>query len=606
MTPSKPTKQDSFADFSGFVQGLLAEQGEGKWDDFVASAREKAAKHLSGDDLARFNSMYWNVLATMGEDASAHVTLNSVGGPEGLKQLLNQAHDRAAHCERIIKESLDANHLFVHMYKDRDATPEERYLEFKIDKSGSLVVLGAGGQGFVLLGSLKHLPYDTLDNFYNLLVTHSAGDEEARHKTATVTSGMRTKKEKAQKLHQAILNEWKVLFEKEGYAFDQERHFGAHVAVKVFPQHQLSGVATSEKEARFIGWPNPHVMPIMARGTAKNGVAVVIMPFIDMSEAVSPFQICRLFTLDDVVDLLSKVCSALAELHFEGLVHRDIKPDNILITREASADGTDREVLRPVITDFGLASIPEFTAYSISNTMKGTPRYLPPEQGIDSKRALPQSDIYALALWTYELLCGEIYNPPDEHLPGLINRIWRLSRGDVFHRPPVPSAHAHNIVHNDAARRAFKGLFGGFRRRAWHRAQLRRMRRLERVLAGMLITGNAQPVLDRCARMKDYQAKIAARHRLDYSDLSNEHKEAFIKAMVAPRYESMEAVVRDLGRIANDLDPVIPDFRRKLFTGVKGRLLLPWLVLGALGLAAAALAFAGKLGAVAGFVRGLF
>jgi serine/threonine protein kinase len=95
--------------------------------------------------------------------------------------------------------------------------------------------------------------------------------------------------------------------------------------------------------------------------------------------------------------LLGQIASAIDFAHQRGIIHRDIKPSNILI------DKTDHAVL----TDFGLLLQSTEDATKTQGTAFGTPRYIAPEQALASANAVPQSDIYALAVILYEILTGE-------------------------------------------------------------------------------------------------------------------------------------------------------------------------------------------------------
>jgi serine/threonine protein kinase len=102
------------------------------------------------------------------------------------------------------------------------------------------------------------------------------------------------------------------------------------------------------------------------------------------------------FTHDEILHLLRQVADALDYAHQHGVVHRDVKPGNILITDDG----------RAILTDFGLAMLSNRTSQLTSGHSFGTPEYIAPEQAIDSRAAGPQSDIYSLGVILYEMVSG--------------------------------------------------------------------------------------------------------------------------------------------------------------------------------------------------------
>lgn len=100
---------------------------------------------------------------------------------------------------------------------------------------------------------------------------------------------------------------------------------------------------------------------------------------------------------NDFQPLLKAICEPLQVAHDAGVIHRDLKPDHILITE-------DRRVK---LIDFGLSSIAKGKKLTATGTVIGTPRYMAPELLSSARNASPASDVYALAVITYEALTGE-------------------------------------------------------------------------------------------------------------------------------------------------------------------------------------------------------
>jgi serine/threonine-protein kinase len=108
-------------------------------------------------------------------------------------------------------------------------------------------------------------------------------------------------------------------------------------------------------------------------------------------------------TLEQKVRLLAQVAEGLHAAHREGLIHRDVKPSNILV--EATADGR----LKPRVADFGIATDLGGGSSMWSATLAGTPYYIAPERLVDDERPVDRrSDVYSLGVTIYQFLTGEL------------------------------------------------------------------------------------------------------------------------------------------------------------------------------------------------------
>ena len=128
------------------------------------------------------------------------------------------------------------------------------------------------------------------------------------------------------------------------------------------------------------------------------------------------------FTADEAMPLIDQIASGLEAAHRAGVVHRDLKPGNVILVPER-----DENQIRSVITDFGLALRTGVDAnrsldLSATQTVFGTPAYMAPEQ-IEGKEVTKLADIYALGLIIYEMVTGEHAFPADTPLASAAKRL---------------------------------------------------------------------------------------------------------------------------------------------------------------------------------------
>jgi WD40 repeat protein/tRNA A-37 threonylcarbamoyl transferase component Bud32 len=119
-------------------------------------------------------------------------------------------------------------------------------------------------------------------------------------------------------------------------------------------------------------------------------------------------------TLHESVQLVAKLAAALDYAHRQGIVHRDVKPSNVVIDEQGE----------PQLTDFGLARHEEaFETLTIEGQLVGTPAYMAPEQARGSGNVDGRSDVYSLGVILYELLTGRLPLPPQGSYAALVHRI---------------------------------------------------------------------------------------------------------------------------------------------------------------------------------------
>ena len=134
----------------------------------------------------------------------------------------------------------------------------------------------------------------------------------------------------------------------------------------------------------------------------------------------------------DLLVVFRGVLDAVAEGHRHGVIHRDLKPDNILVT------GGGGEALRPKLVDFGIAKILEGTTYTVTGALLGTCAYMSPEQVQQPRSADPRSDIYSLGITLYQCVTGKVPFDGDNHFTIMMAHVNEAPRPPSELRPDVP------------------------------------------------------------------------------------------------------------------------------------------------------------------------
>ena len=172
-----------------------------------------------------------------------------------------------------------------------------------------------------------------------------------------------------------------------------------YVAIKVLPDFFADEAGYRERfqqEARSVArLKHPNILEVFDFG-CEDGAAYLVLELVEGGTLAD--RVGRPMELQDVVTMIEKIASALDHAHEHGVLHRDVKPSNILIR----PDGT------PVLADFGLARmVGQLRRLTSSGTVMGTPEYMSPEQAADEPLG-PASDIYSLAVVAYEMLTGRV------------------------------------------------------------------------------------------------------------------------------------------------------------------------------------------------------
>lgn len=175
---------------------------------------------------------------------------------------------------------------------------------------------------------------------------------------------------------------------------------------------------------------HPNVVEVLSWGQDEQRVYLVL-ELID-GRSLRDLLPAEGFPLEQAVKLSESICAALEYAHDKGVVHRDLKPDNVMVTQEG----------RVKLMDFGLARDHEVQTVTMTGQALGTPNYMPPEQVLEkaSKATLnPRSDQYSLAVTVYELLCGGLPYNGENAVAVIGKHMYDQPESLLARRPDLPA-----------------------------------------------------------------------------------------------------------------------------------------------------------------------
>lgn len=192
------------------------------------------------------------------------------------------------------------------------------------------------------------------------------------------------------------------------------------VALKLsrFPVDSEETALRALREIRILGTlGNPHVVHIYDHGLGADERWYMVMELLEGAELSKVHDFDQPMAVARAVRVIQQACLGLDEAHREGIVHRDIKPDNLWLASDGSVK----------VLDFGLARAWDNASTiganaTVGHMLIGTPHYAQPEQ-VKTGRLTPASDVYSLGMVLYELLVGRTPLFPDQPVSEVRNAL---------------------------------------------------------------------------------------------------------------------------------------------------------------------------------------
>ncbi len=188
------------------------------------------------------------------------------------------------------------------------------------------------------------------------------------------------------------------------------------VAVKV-PHEQSQSIENMLREPKLMaGLEHPNIVKLYTT-EAIDGIFFIVMEYIDGKNLHEVLKEEKLFDVTKAADFLAEICKAVDYAHERNIIHRDLRPANVMVTNKSEGEGYSIKV-----ADFGTSKILEGAPFA--KTKIGSPPYMAPEQ-FDGKTVLA-SDVYSIGVMAYRMIAGKL--PYYDINPSRIENLVRQGR----------------------------------------------------------------------------------------------------------------------------------------------------------------------------------
>src|SRR5207249_8934372 len=183
---------------------------------------------------------------------------------------------------------------------------------------------------------------------------------------------------------------------------------------------------------------NPHAVSVTDFGESENGVVFLVMEYLNGTTLKEVIKADGPMALERVVEIVRQVTGALDVAHQQGVVHRDLKSDNIMLSQTNGDDWAK-------VLDFGIAKIQQGDGardvdITAANLVIGTPQYMSPEQCSQLSEIDARSDIYSLGVILFEMLTGRLPFRGDSATAIMLKQLQELPPSVLEERKDLPES----------------------------------------------------------------------------------------------------------------------------------------------------------------------
>jgi hypothetical protein len=226
-------------------------------------------------------------------------------------------------------------------------------------------------------------------------------------------------------------------------------HLGQRVAIKFLLKEAMAGDGVAERFLRegrtMVQLTSEHVARVTDVGTHDNGAPYLVMEYLEGRDLGEVVQTRGPLPAPEMVDYLLQACEAVAEAHALRVVHRDLKPGNLFLTRRPDGSPFVK------VLDFGISKAHEPSGNKLTQTaaVMGSPAYMSPEQVRSTTNVDQRTDVWSLGVIAYELLSSKLpFEAPT--MSGMF--------AAIVASPMVPLAQRRPDLHPDLSRAVEKAL----------------------------------------------------------------------------------------------------------------------------------------------------